>query len=105
MVTDPNTGLKVCTEDCADLLDPYRKPARRAENISLRYPRPDEPLEISEIYNIILDEGGYWITDKGEFVIIDDNQILPEQVLLVDVNTIGYWANESGVFVTPEVKE
>ena len=36
-------GLRVCP-GCNDQLDPYRLPARRSENITLRYPRPDEPL-------------------------------------------------------------
>lgn len=44
MVEDPNTKLRVCTEGCADLYDPYRLPARQPENISLQYPRPDESV-------------------------------------------------------------
>lgn len=43
-VRDPNTGLMVCNQGCADLLDPYRLPPRKTEDISLRYPRPDEDL-------------------------------------------------------------
>ena len=41
-------GLQVCRglgpNGCQDTLDPYKLPARRSENISLRRPRPDEPL-------------------------------------------------------------
>lgn len=37
-------GLRVCQE-CWDKKDPYRLPARQTENISLRYPRPDEELK------------------------------------------------------------
>ena len=37
-------GLRVCDE-CNDVLDPWKKPARPTENISLKYPRPDVPLE------------------------------------------------------------
>lgn len=44
MVTDPNTKMKVCSHGCADLIDPYRLPPRRTEDISLQYPRPDEDL-------------------------------------------------------------
>lgn len=33
-------GLRVCRE-CSDVKDPYRYPARKTENIALRYPRPD----------------------------------------------------------------
>jgi hypothetical protein len=36
-------GLRVCPE-CSDELDPYKLPARQAENIGLQYPRPDEDL-------------------------------------------------------------
>lgn len=39
-------GLRVCGKPgCYDVKDPYRLPARKTENISLRYPRPDEELE------------------------------------------------------------
>lgn len=45
-VNDPNSpGLRVCEDTCVDQFDPYRLPARQTENIALRYPRPDEPLE------------------------------------------------------------
>ena len=41
---DPNApGLRVCAK-CKDDKDPYRKPARKPENITLRFPRPDEEL-------------------------------------------------------------
>lgn len=36
-------GLMVC-DDCNDLKDPYRLPAPKPENITVKYPRPDEPL-------------------------------------------------------------
>ena len=36
-------GLKVC-KDCSDLYDPYRLPARKADDITLHHPRPDEDL-------------------------------------------------------------
>jgi hypothetical protein len=36
-------ALKVCREDL-DEYDPYRLPARSGEQISLRFPRPDEAL-------------------------------------------------------------
>ena len=44
LTTDPNNGLKVC-KDCRDLYDPWRLSARKTENISLNYPRPDQELE------------------------------------------------------------
>ena len=37
---DPNNKMVYC-KDCVDLYDPWRLPARRAEDISLPYPRPD----------------------------------------------------------------
>lgn len=45
LVADPNSpGLRVCNDTCVDLFDPWRLPARRTEDITLQYPRPDEPL-------------------------------------------------------------
>lgn len=46
LIADPNiSGLRVCKDrGCADQLDPWRLPARSSEDISLQYPRPDEPL-------------------------------------------------------------
>ena len=46
LVKDPNNGMWVCTDD-QDVLDPWRLPARQAENISLDHPRPDVPLEVT----------------------------------------------------------
>ena len=36
-------GLRVCAP-CTDQLDPWRLPARMSEQITLRFPRPDEPV-------------------------------------------------------------
>lgn len=39
-------GLMVCQSNgCHDVYDPWRLPARQAEDISLAHPRPDEPLQ------------------------------------------------------------
>lgn len=43
-VFDPNTQLRVCRFGCADEIDPYRLPQRKAENISIQYPRPEEDV-------------------------------------------------------------
>lgn len=44
LMPDPNyPGLRVCKDDL-DEYDPYRLPARQTENITLRFPRPDTPL-------------------------------------------------------------
>ena len=40
---DPNNGQFYC-EHCVDAYDPWRLPARQAENISLQHPRPDLEL-------------------------------------------------------------
>jgi hypothetical protein len=46
LYSDPNSpGLKVCRAD-RDQLDPYRLPPRQTENITLRFARPDTPLEV-----------------------------------------------------------
>ena len=45
LYSDPNTpGLKVCVNDI-DEYDPYRLPARKTENITLRFVRPDIPID------------------------------------------------------------
>lgn len=46
LMQDPN-NQQWCCHECVDLYDPYRLPARVAEDISLRHPRPDVPLTIS----------------------------------------------------------
>jgi len=44
LMADGNSpGLRVC-KACRDVKDPYRYAARKTENITLRYPRPDEDL-------------------------------------------------------------
>ncbi len=44
LYSDPNSpGLKVCRADL-DQYDSYRLPPREAENIVLRFTRPDTPL-------------------------------------------------------------
>jgi len=40
---DPNNGQFYCGE-CVDQLDPWRLPAHRAEDVSLKHPRNDEDL-------------------------------------------------------------
>jgi len=38
-------GIRVCGDGCSDQFDPYRLPARQSERVSLRFPRPDAPLD------------------------------------------------------------
>ena len=48
LMPDGNSpGLRVCSK-CRDVKDPYRYPARKTENISLRFPRPDDNLVLAE---------------------------------------------------------
>lgn len=46
LFSDPNfPGLKVCKQDLDDY-DPWRLPARPADQIALRFVRPDVPLDV-----------------------------------------------------------
>jgi hypothetical protein len=40
-------GLRVC-EQCNDEEDPYKLPSRKTESITVRYPRPDQPVRPAE---------------------------------------------------------
>ncbi len=73
---DPNNGLMVC-EDCCDVFDPWRLPSRKTENIALHHPRPDLGLEmVDTIFSqVVLDDGSFWITDEGDFVYAEDQQV------------------------------
>ncbi len=44
LTQDPNNKIWVC-KDCCDIYDPWRLPARIAEDISLQHPRPDVAIE------------------------------------------------------------
>lgn len=44
LMADGNSpGLRVC-KDCRDVKDPWRLPPRKPDKVTLRYPRPDVPL-------------------------------------------------------------
>lgn len=45
---DDTPGLRVCSS-CSDQLDPWKLPARRAETLTLRYPRPDTPVRTGAV--------------------------------------------------------
>lgn len=46
LFSDPNSpGLKVCRKDVDDF-DPWRKSARQAEPVNLRFVRPDESVSL-----------------------------------------------------------
>lgn len=58
LYSDPNSpGLKVCIDDM-DQYDPYRLPARKTENITLPFYRPDSELSAGgPIPNVIMLNG------------------------------------------------
>ena len=63
LMRDPNApGLRVCVDDL-DLLDPYRLPPRKTEDISLPFVRPDEPFEMNP-HGIISEDGFLFLIDE-----------------------------------------
>ena len=67
MRNDPNfPGLRVCNEGCADQLDPYRLPARKTERITIRFPRPDVSVAVTDDNIIATGYGGYVISTQGD---------------------------------------
>jgi hypothetical protein len=72
MGSDPNfPGLQVCSQGCADEKDPYRLPARKTEKITIRFPRPDVSVAVTD-NNIVT-------TGNNSFVIsTQQNNDVPE---------------------------
>lgn len=62
---DPNfPGLKVCQQNCADQIDPYRLPARKTERITLQYPRPDVSVATDPNEIITTGDGQYVLSTE-----------------------------------------
>lgn len=59
-------ALRVCAR-CWDHKDPWRLPARKTEAITMRYPRPDTPLNPPAGY-IINNNGQYISTTEGDVI-------------------------------------
>jgi hypothetical protein len=83
LYSDPNSpGLKVCLKDLDDY-DPYRLPARRTEDVTLRFYRPDEPLNAGEenttaLFGIRSTVGGNpRITAGGELRQLESSSLEP----------------------------
>lgn len=59
LMPDPNfPGMRVCAAD-KDQFDPWRLPAIKTENISLRFPRPDVSIATGPIGgNEVMTQGG-----------------------------------------------
>ena len=60
---DPNNNQYYCA-DCVDIYDPWRLPARQAEDTSLQHPRPDVPL-IDLATLLVTEQGFYIVTEHG----------------------------------------
>lgn len=67
--SDPNSpGLRVCRDDL-DQYDPYRLPARSADPLALRYPRPDVSIAVDPL-GVISDDRLYFLmSDDGSFYV------------------------------------
>ena len=66
MRNDPNfPGLRVCNENCADQLDPYRLPARKTERITIRFPRPDVSIAANDNYLVTTGNTQLQISTQG----------------------------------------
>lgn len=65
MRNDPNfPGLRVCNEGCADQLDPYRLPARKTERITIRFPRPDLDIAVTQSDILTTGDGQYVLSTE-----------------------------------------
>lgn len=65
MRSDPNfPGLQVCDQGCADEFDPYRLPARKTEKITIRFPRPDVSVAVTDDNLVATGYGGYVISPQ-----------------------------------------
>lgn len=70
LFSDPNSpALMVCREDL-DVFDPYRLAARTAENIVLRFVRPDTNIATNPAGLMTQDDNSFIITDDGEGYIV-----------------------------------
>lgn len=47
---DPNTNQMVCKYGCVDIYDPYRLPPKAPDQLTLQYPRSEEPLVVPDDY-------------------------------------------------------
>ncbi len=81
--SDPNSpGLKVCLDDLDDY-DPYRLPARRTEDVTLRFYRTDEDLDAGASVRLIrraTEDEVIRATESGKERVIEDG--LPEEIII-----------------------
>lgn len=71
---DPNVpGLFVCLED-RDVLDPWRLPPRQLEKMSLRFVRPDVPLDnVDTVFYLSTENGFHIITEDGAYILTENS--------------------------------
>lgn len=84
--SDPNSpGLKVCIDDLDDY-DPYRLPARRTEDVTLPFYRPDEALtEGGPVPNNVSLNGVRGTVDGNPRITVgDDRRVLESATLSQD---------------------
>ncbi len=69
-------GLRVCKVD-NDVYDPWRLPARAPDDISLRYPRPDTPLDVVALSDapsgdaLLLEDGSYLVQENDFRILLE----------------------------------
>lgn len=74
MRSDPNfPGLQVCNEGCADEFDPYRLPARKTERITIRFPRPDVSVAVTDDNLVTTGYGGYVLSTEQNNDVPENN--------------------------------
>ncbi len=73
-MSDPNfPGLRVCSEGCADQMDPYRLAARQTERITIRFPRPDLSIAVDDDNLITVPYGGEVISTEQNIATPENN--------------------------------
>lgn len=88
MRNDPNfPGLRVCDQGCADQLDPYRLPARKTERITIRFPRPDLSVAVTEEGLITTGNNQFILSTEGNTQIPTQNGNLDSIVPSPPTNT------------------
>lgn len=67
---DPNfPGLMVCKDDL-DELDPYRLPARQAENIALPWTRPDTSIATDPLGLVTENDNNFIVTEDYVYYLV-----------------------------------
>ena len=70
MRVDPNNGLRVCKNDCVDVYDPWRLPARKPEDISLPSAKPDVTIPVTR-GNVLSSQDGFELLFPTDTYLVD----------------------------------